>query len=407
MNYKTRQFTQTFFLFVAVALLGWFGFQAPPQVARSHVQESGGDLEAGFSGELKYFDTKLSSPGFTLVPVIGAAKVLLLNSRGNVVHTWNLDADRARLLPNGNLLVVHGSKWGAKVEPWKSLRKTIREYSWAGEIVWERTESDVIHHDVNRLENGNTVFAVREMLPDSYREKIVDPIRKKIKIRSDRIVEITPLGEVSWEWKAHDHLDLNSCGKPACVIPRGKKEAQQKLSDWTHINTTSIVPANKWFDQGDSRFRPGNIITIPRNWWTVLVIDRDSKEVVWQYEGDYRGGISGGHEAHIIPEGLAGAGNMLIFDNGRKLHGNQSVVLEINPVTKEIVWLYEAPGFFSPSAGSVQRLPNGNTLISEDVDGRVFEVTQDKQVVWDYQSSLRVSRAHRYNLGYCPQFENL
>ena len=35
-------------------------------------------------------------------------------------------------------------------------------------------------------------------------------------------------------------------------------------------------------------------------------------------------------------------------------------------------------------AGSAERLPNGNTFICESSSGRVFEVTSDCEVVWEY-----------------------
>jgi hypothetical protein len=34
--------------------------------------------------------------------------------------------------------------------------------------------------------------------------------------------------------------------------------------------------------------------------------------------------------------------------------------------------------------GSAQRLPNGNTLITEASFGRFFEVTKEGEIVWDY-----------------------
>ena len=40
--------------------------------------------------------------------------------------------------------------------------------------------------------------------------------------------------------------------------------------------------------------------------------------------------------------------------------------------------------FFSKSRGSVQRLPNGNTLITESDKGYVFEVTPKKEIVWRF-----------------------
>jgi hypothetical protein len=40
--------------------------------------------------------------------------------------------------------------------------------------------------------------------------------------------------------------------------------------------------------------------------------------------------------------------------------------------------------FFALNRGSAQRLPNGNTLIVEATRGRIFEVTRDGSIVWEY-----------------------
>ncbi len=64
-----------------------------------------------------------------------------------------------------------------------------------------------------------------------------------------------------------------------------------------------------------------------------------------------------------------------------------SRVLEVDPTTNTIVWEYrDTPpyNFFSPTISGVRRLPNGNTLITEGNFGRMFQVTPDKQVVWEY-----------------------
>ena len=39
----------------------------------------------------------------------------------------------------------------------------------------------------------------------------------------------------------------------------------------------------------------------------------------------------------------------------------------------------------------MQRLPNGNTLITEGSDGRVFEVTPDHKIVWEFVSPYKAS----------------
>ena len=74
------------------------------------------------------------------------------------------------------------------------------------------------------------------------------------------------------------------------------------------------------------------------------------------------------------------------------------------------MWEYEdGERFFSPFRSGNQRLPNGNTLICECDAGHLFEVTSDKEVVWDYWSPFvgqgphhlgkRIHRATRYSRG--------
>jgi hypothetical protein len=100
-------------------------------------------------------------------------------------------------------------------------------------------------------------------------------------------------------------------------------------------------------------------------------------------------------------------GNILVFDNGASR--NHSRVIEFVPETQEIVWEYTgAPpdSFFSFNISGAQRLPNGNTLICEGRSGRMFEVTQECEIVWEFinplvvdrvgQPSRQVFRAYRY-----------
>ena len=61
-----------------------------------------------------------------------------------------------------------------------------------------------------------------------------------------------------------------------------------------------------------------------------------------------------------------------------------------------------------------QRLPNGNTLITEGADGRIFELTAEKEIVWEYVNPFfgtengrtnRIYRAHRVPYDWVPQLE--
>jgi len=64
-------------------------------------------------------------------------------------------------------------------------------------------------------------------------------------------------------------------------------------------------------------------------------------------------------------------------------------VIEVDRRTNTIVWQYADQSLFelfSPYISGAQRLANGNTLIGEGVHGRLFEVTREGEVVWEFVS---------------------
>jgi hypothetical protein len=68
-----------------------------------------------------------------------------------------------------------------------------------------------------------------------------------------------------------------------------------------------------------------------------------------------------------------------------------SRILEIDPAKQRIVWEYTATDndcpqwtFYSSFISSARRLPNGNTLIDEGMNGRLFQVTRTGEIVWEY-----------------------
>ena len=59
----------------------------------------------------------------------------------------------------------------------------------------------------------------------------------------------------------------------------------------------------------------------------------------------------------------------------------------MDPNTNAIVWEYidnPAYNFFSSYISGARRLPNGNTLITEGQSGRMFQVTTEGEVVWEF-----------------------
>ena len=335
---------------------------------------------------------------------------ILMDMKGSVVHTWEnaRGIGRMRLLPNGNLLLIAELNRSADALPpgqdepklvQQGKRTNLLEVDWNGKKVWEYTPPGRPHHDIQRLPNGNTLMIYAESVPEEYKAKANDPKRQKANMISDVILEVNQKGETVWEWHEYEHLDINLFS------------STDGMPDWTHTNTVQSLPPNKWYDAGDKRFKPGNVLISVRNQNTIYIIDRETKKIAWSYTGDYKGGLAHQHEPHMIEPELPGAGNILIFDNGycarSAAHDGRTFILEIDPVTKKIVWKYEnGHDFFSATAGVQQRLPNGNTLITASCEHRVFEVTSSGEVVWEWvPDGYPPMRPNRYPPDYCPQLK--
>ena len=349
--------------------------------------------------------------GYTIV--WGGRRVKLVDMNGRAANEWQVATDqikdgvaRAKLLEDGNVLVQRGGMM--------SETGVVEEHDWDGRLAWQYAPEGTIphkkllgpHHDVFRKDNGNTLLICRDPVPEEWMKRVREPRFQGITIYGDAIIEVDRDGEVVWEWHGYEHLDLNHYRILASPGWHGGP-FNTTVCDWMHVNTVQALPDNQWFDAGDERFRPDNVMISPRNLDTVYLIDRETKQVVWSYEGDYFGGLSGQHEPHMIPRGLPGAGNVLIFDNGASPwkdlgHAGRSYVLEVNPVTKELAWVYEnGEQFHATYTSSCQRLANGNTLVCESAGKRVFEVTHEGEVVWEYVEGS--PRSYRYPYDHCPQ----
>jgi len=140
------------------------------------------------------------------------------------------------------------------------------------------------------------------------------------------------------------------------------------------MNSLQVIPENKLEDE---RFRAGNWLISFRHGSMMFILDKD-KKIVWKcIFDDIEGNIEGQHSPQMLSNG-----NILIFDNGR--YRGRSRVIEIDPLTLNIVWEYKADDFFTKSQGYCQRLGNGNTLITESEKGRAFEITKSGKIVWEY-----------------------
>ncbi|MFB7873874.1 aryl-sulfate sulfotransferase [Nocardia sp. NPDC056064] len=362
----------------------------------------------------------------SLVLFTGADSVTrLLALDGTVVREWPYAGVPPRIIDpalNGGRLGDLGVQFGESGDGRGGIyaNGTVGQLDWSGERVWEwgsRAPGGAArqNHDWQLLPNGNRLLLVT--VP-----RVVAQLGIPATVGDQGLYEVAPDGEIVWQWLAGDHLD--EFGFSAAGFEALRETAARDPEDpWGYLEMNSATPLgpNRWHDADpDSVFHPDNILVSFRKANVIALIDKGSGAVLWRLGPYFEAApgaqhqrinahavprpvdqISGQHNPHLIPEGLPGAGNILVFDN----QGGAgyppaplgiyagSRVLEIDPVTREIVWQYTAEDsgrpswtFFSSFVSNAQRLPNGNTLITEGMHGRIFQVTPAGEVVWEYHS---------------------
>jgi hypothetical protein len=354
-------------------------------------------------------------------------KTHLIDMDGHEVHHWDKWGFPSEILDpaiagvkKGVLLVLQtngGATSGAGPGPFGGIfaNRTIGELDWNGNTVWEWGEKAPggaarQNHDWARLPNGNTliVATVDRVIPSLSKKPVAD----------QALYEITPQGNIVWTWLVADHIAEFGFSAQGLSALRASLKDGDKSHGFLTINDMQPIGPNHWFDGGDKRFDPDNIVVDSRQASFIAIIDRKSGKIVWRLGPDHPTDhtpnlrpilksdvprpfdqTSGQHDAHIIPEGLPGAGDLLVFDNEgasgfpptRLGTFWGSRVLEINPVTQQIVWQYSGVdsdrafwSFGSSFISSARRLPNGNTLIDEGMNGRIFQVTPKGDIVWEF-----------------------
>jgi len=305
----------------------------------------------------------------------------LIDFEGRVRKEWH-HRYLGLLLPDGRYAAqeyYESKKWGL--------------FTWEDKPVWEMDLP--IHHDIVFTPQQTLLTFTKEMHP--YKGRNVDFCV---------IVEFDLTGRELGRWSTWEHLqEIKKFHRPL-EIDRPKifflpEPARRKERtpwggnyDYYRLNAIQVLPDTP-LGKEDARFRAGNWLISFRHGSMMFILDRDTKEIVWKcIAGDVPDGIEGQHAPAMLANG-----RILLFDNGR--YRGWSRVIELDPATLKIVWEYRAEGFYTLSQGYVQRLPNGNTLVTESERGRAFEITPDKQIVWEYyhpekQSASNSSHPENY-----------
>ena len=383
-----------------------------------------------------------SFEGYNLIYPHNQGNVYLLNNCGEIVHMWEdgfefhpgitayLTKDgnliRAKRLKNTTQDTINGGGSGGIVEI----------VDWDNNLLWTyelNNSKRRLHHDIAPMPNGNILMLAWE--PKS-RSEIIKAGRDTTRYNENRlfsevIIEVNPAtNEIVWEWRQWDHLIQDF--DPATDNYGSVENNPGKID----INYNAISGSVTWMHANAIAYNPflDQIIVSTPTYEEIWVIDHST--TTEQAAGSV-GGLSGKggdlmyrwgnartyrkgdilpqklffqHDSHWVLDFISQAdpnfGNIAVFNN--RAGSDFSTANIFTPPWDMYEWKYTmlngvwgpfdfAETFthpvptrlYSDGLSSIQLLPNKNVLIHSGRQGYAFELTPDRQIVWEYKTPLK------------------
>ena len=332
------------------------------------------------------YDPQRAQNGFTLYTSGHSQKAYLISMSGEIVHEWHLPYSqiwddsaavaapepddriymrKAQILPNGDLLALYVA---IGTSPWGMGLVRLTKDS---EVVWKYLQQT--HHDFDVGPDGRIYALTHEIRNDAVpgHQHLAPP---RI---DDYAVVLSPDGEELQKIWLLGALARSPYAFALSTVPWYVGEGK---GDYLHTNSIDVVTEE---EAANAPFAaPGQILLSLREVGTIALLDPAREEMVWALRGPWLRQ----HDADLLPDG-----RLLLFDNEGAPDG-RSRLLELDPTTQEIAWSYagdERHPFYSRVRSAQERLPNGNTLVTESDGGRLFEVTPGGEIVWEYVNPER------------------
>lgn len=360
------------------------------------------DPEADDEGDgVVRHDAQRSYPGYNLCVLHGRSAAELMDAEGRVIRRWQCQPSQlwgnGELLPNGDFVVVGADPSDLPRPEVADEARYVLRFDWSGELLWKRRLT--AHHDIELTPRG-------QLLTLTFARRMVPSIDPTIPVRDDRLTLLSQDGEVLEVLSLYDLLG----GRPedfplAAVGPTTRGGAE--WVDLFHCNSVEWMYREHLVGR-HPLYELSNVLVCSRHQDRIFVVNWDRQELVWSWGEKI---LSGPHDAQVLENG-----HILVFDNG--MGREWSRVIEMDPLSGRIVWRYRAPrprDFYTLSKGSSQRLPNGNTLITNSDHGYAFEVTRQGEVVWEFRCPHRnlvgqrvtIVRMKRYEPAYVEGIQAL
>jgi hypothetical protein len=171
---------------------------------------------------------------------------------------------------------------------------------------------------------------------------------------------------VTWEWRFRDHYPADT-------------DAGVGAADWSHVNDVDVVAE-------------GLYLLSPRNFDEVIVVNRSTDDIVMRLGADGNHSVLDEQHNPSYLQTEAGAPALLVADseNDRVVEYTCDRADPTHPLDGDMVpncdWerTWAVTGFEWPR--DADRLPDGNTLVTDTINHRVVEVTPRGEVVWAYEA---------------------
>jgi len=314
--------------------------------------------------------------GFNLYVSGHSPKAYLMNMDGKVLHTWKYSAEniwpdykkealvtgvsdywrRVKLFENGDLLVIFSYLGLIKIDKNSNL-------------IWKYKGG--CHHDFHIAKNG-IIFVL------TSKERIIKSLNSKVPVIEDYITVLNPEGK---EIKSVSLLSIFEKSPYSYLMFKQTDKINEGKINIFHTNTIEVFDGS--LSDISPIFKKGNVLISIRELNSIAIINLEEEKILWLWGPN---NIFRQHHPTLLTNG-----NILLYDNGIQF----SRILEVNPLNYSIEW--EFPGetgfrFFSRTCGANQYLPNGNILITDTHSGRAFEVTKNKDIVWEWISPHRTGK---------------
>lgn len=326
-------------------------------------------------------------PGYTLYTSGHGSEATLIDLDGNVVHSWQLNFSqiwnetspvkspqkdpffywrKAEVFPNGDLLAIFVATGDT---PWGYGMVRLDRDS---QVLWSYLGQT--HHDFDIAPDGHVYTLTHEMRNVTY--EIHDHLT--VPRLDDFLVVLSPEGE---ELKKVSILDALVDSDYTRLLDR---VVWYNKHDFIHTNNVDFIDAAAARALGFAE--EGQVLLSFRDIDTIALLDVDEEKIVWALRGSWLAQ----HDPDVLPNG-----NILLYDNIGGLHvnkGGSTRILEVDPRSGAVLWSYagnEEEPFESEARGMQERQPNGNILITETAGGRIFEITRDGRIVWEYINPVR------------------